>query len=66
MRQLSENVVQRKHLISNSSAEKFDGLDTRGSDAVKLDRMIETHKLEFVEETRLPQDPTNIYTGYID
>ena len=52
--------VNKKDIVKLTSFKETD------QDVIRLQKMIKEEGLERVEEVRLPQDRTSLYTGYID
>lgn len=62
---LMENRGHRQDL-SSSGIINESSFKENGEDAANLQRMIKSEGLEYVEEVRLPQDRTSLFTGYLD
>ena len=60
-----ENRGHRQDL-SSSGIINESSFKENGEDAANLQRMIKSEGLEYVEEVRLPQDRTSLFTGYLD
>ena len=52
--------IDKSHLINENAFKETD------QDVIALQKMIKEEGLEYVEEARLSQDRTSLYTGYID
>ena len=52
--------------VDNTSLRSTQGADWTDADQQKLMIMVEEEGLDYVEEQRLKQDKTSVYTGYLD